>query len=228
MIQDAIMDIEMLQNINARTLLLLSTYGTVKTFPRGAYVYRDRETVHTIFFVSSGFVSLYKIDSLGEKKVIFVYGKNTMINEDIFQNSTASINCEVQEKAVLLCFPKHLFLKAVEQDFELSKAVMNSMSIKIRRLYRQLKNTSHSLHVDKRIAAKLWKLAKDYGIPDEKGVRITIDMSITYLAEMLASKRETVSRQIKILAEKGVVIVQKNRFIIPDLDGLSKYFKGEA
>jgi len=226
-IKEAILEIEMFQKINSSTFHMLANSGALKTFQKGVHVFRDREEVHTIYFIISGFVTLYKIDSLGEKKVIFVFGKNAMINEDIFQESTASISCEVQERAILLCFPKRLFLQAVEQDFELSKAVQNAMSLKIRRLYRQLKNTSNSLRVDKRIAAKLWKLANDYGKQQENGTLINLEISITYLSDMLASKRETVSRQVKLLAEKGLIIVQKGHFVIPDMKALSDYFKNE-
>lgn len=75
------------------------------------------------------------------------------------------------------------------------------------------------------MAAKLLKLSWDHGVEDEDGVRIDMNLTVTYLAEMLGSKRETVSRQVKKLNEQGLIMVKKNKFIIPDQEKLSKYFK---
>ena len=52
-----------------------------------------------------------------------------------------------------------------------------------------------------------------------------MDLSVTYLADMLGSRRETVSRQLKHLTEQGLVRVQRGKFIIPDRDALSVFFK---
>ena len=49
------------------------------------------------------------------------------------------------------------------------KVVINSLSMKVRRLYRQIKNAT-PIKIEKRVAAKLWKLARDYGIEVEDGV----------------------------------------------------------
>lgn len=219
--------IEVFQDVNKSSIELLKSQSTLRAFKKGEQVFREKETVQTLYFVVSGLVALYKISSLGEKKIIFVYSKGQLLNEVIFQELAASVSCEVQENAVLLCIPRGVFLNAMEKDFKLTKAVIESMSIKIRRLYRQLKNTSNSLRGDKKIVAKLWKLSNDYGIPHPDGIMIGMELSITYLADMIGSKRETVSRQVKMLAEAGLIIMDKNHFIIPDQDKLREYFKSD-
>lgn len=52
-----------------------------------------------------------------------------------------------------------------------------------------------------------------------------MELTITYLADMLGSKRETVSRQLKQLADAGLVRYGDGRFLLPDRDALQKYFK---
>ena len=54
---------------------------------------------------------------------------------------------------------------------------------------------------------------------------IDMNLSITYLADMLGSKRETVSRQVKRLTELGLINMEKNRITIPDMKKISEYFK---
>lgn len=216
---------EVLQNANESSFDALKACGKIKKLEKGKQLFRDKEYVPYIYIVIGGLAALYKINSMGEKKVIFVFGKGKMINEVIFQNMTSSINCEILEEATILYLPKDRLIDIMKDDFEVTKAIMDSMALKVRRLYRQLKNTSNSIRVDKKIAAKLWKLSGDYGVPCKEGVRIDMELSITYLADMLGSKRETVSRHLKLLTEKNLVIVKRNEFIIPEREELRKYFK---
>ena len=148
-----------------------------------------------------------------------------MINEVVLQGMTASVNCEVFETAQVLCFNKHEFLKIMEHDFTLTKGVLDSLSLKVRRMYRQLKNTSTALRGDKRVAAKLWKLSKDFGVAGPGGTTITLNLSITYLADLLGLKRETVSRQLKGLFQQGLICIANGRITILDCDKLGEFFK---
>lgn len=224
-IEEAFAVVEVFQNVKSTTLKNLSTCGVLTKVKKGEHLFKDKQEVSSIYIVIEGMAALYKINSEGDKKVIFVLGKGKMLNEVILQELPASVNCEIIQDALILSFSKDKLLYLMEQDFKLTKAIIDSMSLKIRRLYRQLKNTNNSIRGDKKIAAKLWKLSADYGIQCKEGTYIDMDLSITYLADIMGSKRETVSRQLKILSEQGLVIIKKHRFIIPNRDELNNYFK---
>ncbi len=203
----------------------IASFAFIKRYERGQHVFFDQEEVNCFYILLKGIASLYKTNSLGEKKVIFIYGPGNLLNEVMLQELPASINCEIREDALVLVLPKVRFWRVMERDGELMRAVMESMSLKIRRLYRQLKNTTNALSGEKRLAAKLYKLAKDYGTATGRGIEINMNLSITYLAEMVGSKRETVSRQMKKLTEMELIRMEKNRVFIPDLKKLSVYFR---
>ena len=78
--------------------------------------------------------------------------------------------------------------------------------------------------MDKRVAAKLWKLSKDYGVETEEGILIDVKISITYLADMLGSSRETISRAVKELEKMDMVRIQHRKFIV-NREKLNQYFK---
>jgi len=216
---------EVLRFAKRTSLEKLSGFGRLKKMKKGEHLFMDKQVVDAMYIVISGLVTLYKTNSMGDNKVVFVYGKGKAINEVILNELPASISCEILSDAVILVFPVDQLIEVLEQDFGLTKAIMDSMSIKIRRLYRQLKNTSNMTRMDKKIAAKLWKLSMDYGIPCEQGTEIELDITITYIADMIGSKRETVSRQLKLLTDKDLVIFKNSRFIIPDCEKLREYFK---
>lgn len=203
----------------------IASFAFIRRYERGQHVFFDQEEVNCFYILLEGIASLYKTNSLGEKKVIFIYGPGSLLNEVTMQELPASINCEIREEALVLVLPKVRFWYVLERDGALTRAVMESMSLKIRRLYRQLKNTTNALSGEKRLAAKLYKLAKDHGSAAGDEIEISMNLSITYLAEMVGSKRETVSRQMKRLTEMGLIRMEKNRVFVPDLKKLSKYFR---
>ena len=224
-ISEAVALVEIFQQATPDSIKALSACGTVRRFSKGEHIFLDKEPVELLYIVISGLVTLYTVDPQGEKKVIFLLDKGKLINEVVLQRIPASINCEVFEEAQILCFDRSDFLHVMEQDFALTKSVLDSLAMKVRRLYRQMKNTPNSVRGDKRIAAKLWKLSRDYGVPCASGTKINMDLSITYLADMLGSRRETVSRQLKLLAGQGLIRINDGQITIPDRDKLANYFK---
>lgn len=224
-IKEALGAIDVLNQASPATLASLTPVASLKRLAKGEHLFWDKEQVDHLYFTVEGHLSLYKLDGAGEKRVIFAYGPGQMLNEVIGANLPAAINCEALSEAQVLRFPKNAFLAAMSEDFRLTMALMDAMTTKIRRLYRQMKNVSGAVRGDRRIAAKLWKLSRDYGQACPEGTRITFALTVTYLAEMIGAKRETASRQIKALLAEGLVLRHKNSFIIPDRERLRNFFK---
>lgn len=210
--------------ISKTTFYKLNEICFVKQLKKGEHLFRDKEIINSVYIVKSGKVALYKQSESAQKKVVFILGKDSIINEVIFDDLPASINCEIFEKAEILCFDRSKFIDIMKEDFELSRIIINSLAIKVRRLYRQSKN-SIPIKVEKRVAAKLWKLSRDYGLQIEDGTLIDLNITITYLADMFGAPRETISRALKILSNEGLIINKNKKIIVPDRDKLVKFFK---
>lgn len=203
---------------------MLASCATLRRMARGEVLFDEKEEVRTLYLMADGLAALCKTSESGERRVLFLYGAGKTLNEAVISDPAASARCEVLQDAVLLCILVHCVLGAMEQDFQFAKAMMASMAYKIRRLYHQMKNTACSLRGDKRIAAKLWKLSRDFGKPADGKTEIDFDLTITFLADMLGSKRETVSRQVKLLEQAGLVEFRDGRFYVADRDALKNIF----
>ncbi|MBS5937258.1 Crp/Fnr family transcriptional regulator [Clostridium sartagoforme] len=222
---EAISNMKIFKNIAKSSIDDLADICEIKCYQKGRHIFRDKEVIKKIFIVSKGKVSLYKLNESAQKKIIFILGEEDIINAVVLDDLPASINCEAFENVEILAFDKEKFQEVMAKDFELTKIIMSSLTIKVRRLYRQLKNST-PIKVEKRVAAKLWKLSKDYGVKIEDGVLIDLKISITYLADMFGASRETISRALKILQENELIIIDRKKIIVKDRDKLSNYFKG--
>ncbi|MBU3142953.1 Crp/Fnr family transcriptional regulator [Clostridium sp. CF012] len=217
-------DLPLFECVEDKTLDLIRESVIIKILKKSQMLFAEREITNNIYIVLEGKVTMYRLSEKGQKRVIYILNKGEIINEVIFDNLTASINCEGFEDSEIIIIQKVDLLNIMKQDFKLTEVILCSMSKKIRRLYRQLKNTV-PIKMDKRVAAKLWKLSKDYGVQTEEGVLIDIKISITYLADMLGSSRETISRAVKELEIMDMVKIKHRKFIV-NREKLSKYFKG--
>jgi len=111
------------------------------------------------------------------------------------------------------------------KDDTLNRAVFRDREGRLVRLQHQLKNSVGNINLERKMAAKLWKLARDFGIPREKGVEIDINISVTFLADMLGTTRETTSRLLTDLLEQRLILYNKKRVIVCDVDELAHYFR---
>lgn len=216
---------ELFVKVKSETLKTLCEIGVKRIYKKGEHIYRDKEKINNLYIVKSGKVALYKLSESAQKKIVFILGNNKVINALTLDDLPSSINCEVFEEAEILCFDISKFIEVMKNDFELTKIIIDSLAIKVRRLYRQSKN-SIPIKIEKRLAAKLWKLSKDYGVEVENGTLINLNMSITYLADMFGAQRETISRALKILINEGLIINQNKKITVIDRKKLSEFFKG--
>lgn len=216
-------ELSSLECIEDRTLDLIRAKVMIKKLKKSQILFSERQCVNNTYIVLEGKVTMYRLSEKGQKRVVFILNKGEIINESIFDNYTASISCEAFEDSEIISISKVDLLNIMKLDFKLTEVVLYSMSKKIRRLYRQIKNTV-PIKMDKRVAAKLWKLSKDYGVEIPEGILIDIKISITYLSDMLGSSRETISRAVKELEILGMIKIKDRKFIV-NREKLNKYFK---
>lgn len=206
------------------TMASVVSCAVVCTYGKNELIFREKEDIGTFYFVAKGLVYLSKLNHHEEERIIFFCKEGEMLNEVIVDGHSASATAMTLTEAVIVKIPAKEMKFLMRQDAGLSEAVMCSMAVKIRRLYHQMKNTNNSVRLEQQIAAKLWKLAKDYGAEENNGIRIPFDLSITLLANMAGSKRETVSRVVKKLSVQGLIVVRGKSFLIPDKNRLLEFF----
>lgn len=213
------------RDLSPKTQEVLAELAQVADLARGDHLFHDKGAMAFIYWVLEGNFTIYKLSSKGDKKVIFVMGPGACLNEEALLGLPASVSCQAFSKARVLAIPLEGMTCLIREDFGLAKLVFDSLAKKNRRLYRQLKNTSGSIRMDKKLAAKLWKLSLDHGVPHEDGVMIDLKLPRTYLADLLGSQRETVSRSLGDLAEQKLVEIKGQYIIVRDRKALQNFFK---
>ena len=87
-------EFSLFSQVNKNTIFKLNEICFVKELKKGEHLFRDKEVIKNIYVVKSGKVALYKQSESAQKKVIFILGKDTIVNEVIIDDLPSSINCE--------------------------------------------------------------------------------------------------------------------------------------
>ncbi|MBQ9157532.1 MAG: Crp/Fnr family transcriptional regulator [Eubacterium sp.] len=214
-----------MRDISSQTAEEIWKAGKLKRFEKGDLILRAMEKSQGICFLLSGKVIQYNLTHSGKRKILFIFGPGNLLNDHVFDDHNSTIYCEAIEDARVLLLSKDDFNRIMEGDFSLIRAVMSEQERKMWRLSHQLKNTVSSIYLERKLAAKLWKLARDFGISRDDGIEIDVTMSITFLADMLGVPRETASRVFRVLADQKLVRQERKRVIVIDPDRLAHFYK---
>lgn len=209
-----IQKIALFRNIESSTMQLLLKKGRIVEVTKGTQLIREREPSSNLYFQLSGKSIIYNLTSNGKRKILFVFGYGALLNGNLFNTRTSSNYCETIERSQLFVVSIQDFSKLMAMDFQLTRNLVAAQEHKMWRLSHQLKNTTSGISMEKKLVFKLKKLARDFGIETEKGLEIDMQLSITFLADMLGAPRETTSRICSSLCEKGILVIERKRITI--------------
>jgi len=213
------------ENASLKTLEALCKTMKIVYYPKGSHVLRDKQQSETIYIVLSGKFVIYKINDTGNKRVIFIQGTGILLNDNLKPNLLSAIYAESFEDSAALICSKNQFLDLISQDFNLTQAVIEQYSSKLRRTCRQLKNAPANISIEKKLAAKIYALSRDYGIETSNGILIDLPLTVTNIAEMLGTQRETISRSLKKLVQEKLIVYEKKKILIKNLEEIARFHK---
>lgn len=201
----------------------LERNAKVQTVKKGTCLYNEHQQVDDLYILLEGTAIAYKKTNDLERRILFIHREGEIMNEEILDGQKSSSSTQCITDVRLLVISCKAFKQVYMHDEVLLNHVMEHMSFRIRRMYHMSKNATNVLRLDKKIAARLWKLAKDFGKDTSEGREIDFPLSITLLSEFVGSTRESVSRQVKVLQDAGYLVMKKKRFIICDMNRICAY-----
>lgn len=217
--------LSLFKNVSPDTLDRLMQYGRVKEYPKGIILIRAKEPQKYIYIQIKGKSIVYNLTHTGKRKILFVFGSGMLLNDHVLNEHDSAMYCETIEKSRIFMVSVREFAQCMERDFALTRAVVIMQERKMWRLGHQLKNTTGSLCMERKLAAKLWKLSRDFGLSVPEGIEIDINLSVTFLADMLGSPRETASRLCRTLVDYGLIKMKNKRIIITNPQKIARFYE---
>lgn len=217
---DALRNSRLFAGSGPESLAAISRTLRSRHFRRGEVLFHEGDPGDSLFIVVSGSVKVVIPSDQGGEAILATLGRGESLGElSLFDGVARSASAIAIEPVEALMLPRQQFLSLLATDAGLRNAVLEHLAAELRRLTTHVAEL-HFLDLTGRLAARLVRLA------DERGER-TVDGSIRLdrpsqrdLAAMVGSTRQSVNKLITEFAQEGLVRLEPDALVIPDMDRL--------
>ena len=202
-------------------LARLAARCVTRTFPAGHVLFTTGEPCRGLYIVDTGRVRIYRTSPSGREQVLHVEGSGRPVAElPLFDGGDYPASAITEVESRLLFLPRAEFEALYRENADVAQAVIRTLGKRLRHLV-HVTETLAFRDVAARLASFLAEYAAQHGTPTKGGVEIVLDRTREELSFELGTARESVSRALRQLADKGVIEpLTSRRMRIPDVTRL--------
>ncbi len=199
---------------------LLNAHQTMQVYKKGEIIFREGAYPAGIFYILSGKVKKYMLDSDGKEHIIYVanteelIGYHAILSDDRYPDSAAAL-----EESSIAFIPKEDFLAVLDQSPILNKRLLKTLSHEFAVLANSLSIFAQK-SVRERLALQLVVLREKYKVNFEPGMPVEINMSREDLASLVGTGRENVVRMLSEFKDAGILETKGRKIIIKEVNQL--------
>ena len=188
-----------------------------KAYPKNSVILFEDDPGDALFVVASGQVKVVLIGEDGREVILSVLGEGQFFGEmSIIDDEPRSAHVIAMEDSTLVVLRREDFESLLTQSPAIAVALLKEMSRRLRRADEKV-GSLVLLDVHGRVARLLLDMADEEG-----GERITRRLTHHTIAQMIGSSRETVSRTMRDLVDKGHIAVSRKDIVIRDRAALDQ------
>jgi CRP/FNR family transcriptional regulator, cyclic AMP receptor protein len=190
-----------------------------RRFRRHEVIFHQGDPGDSLHIVSSGAVKIVLPSLEGEEAIIATLRSGDFFGElallDGAPRSATAVALEVSETWTL---SRELLLATLDHDPSLRDALLAGLARELRRLTGHVEEL-HFLDLAGRLASRLVRLARE-SQPGSNEVRMDWPYTQSDLASMIGGTRQSVNKLLSELADRGLVVIEKDILVIPDVASL--------
>jgi len=203
-------------NIQSKLDKFFSTYKRQMYRPNEILIRAEVEP-KSVFYLTEGIVRMYAVSAQGEEVVINIYRPVSFFPMNwVLNDSISHYYFEATTPVTTLKAPKDKFLKFLKSEpevlFDLVKRIYKGLEGYFLRMEYLMSGSAKS-----RLITEILISAKRFGKNDGRKVVVSLKMTEKDLAAQTGITRETVSREIHKLREKGLINFEKNTLTVIDI-----------
>ncbi len=202
---------EIFKKIPASRLSDLERVMTEKKYPKGSSIFLEGDPAENVWFVKEGHVKAVVHTSQGRDLTLCMVGANSMFGSCCcFGASEYPCHSVAETDVTVLSFPMVEFLRLLDQYPPMSRAVVESLSKRLRNSKDMQVFDQES--VEKRILNVLVNLMSEFGN--------TIPLTRREIAEMAGTTVETCIRTLSKLEDEKLVSGARGRITVRSMEDL--------
>jgi CRP/FNR family cyclic AMP-dependent transcriptional regulator len=187
-----------------------------REYPKNSVILFEDDPGDALFIVSSGQVKVVLIGEDGREVILSVLGEGDFFGEmSLIDDEPRSAHVIAMRDSRLLVLRRDDFQNQVQQHPAIALKILKVLVQRLRQADAKIGGLV-LLDVNGRVARLLLDLGDEAG-----GPRITRKLTHHTIAQMIGSSRETVSRAMRELTDRGHIAVTRREITILNRDGLA-------
>jgi len=220
-IRSLLEQVPLFAGFNPQALERLASRCGSRTYPAGHLLFAAGDPCQGLYIVEEGRVQIYRTSPAGRKQVLHTEGPGATVAElPLLDGGTYPATAETAVESRLVYMPRDAFESLYRDNPDVAEAIIRGLGRRLRHLV-QVTETLAFRDVAARLALFLAEYAEEHGTSTPTGVEIVLTQTREELSLELGTARESVSRALKQLREKGIVErIARNHLRIPDMERL--------
>ncbi len=196
---------QLFEDLSEGELEELSRITPYKRFQAGEIIYHMEDPADALYFIREGMVKISMYFPNGKEMILGLLGQYDIFGELLLLESERRPNqAEAVLDTTLIVMPESDFQRLLAQQPRIAMKFIQVMSTNLWKAESRFAEVG-AFDAPGRLANLLLRLAKDFGVPGERGTVIDLTLTQQDLAKMIGATRETVSHCLARLLEYGAV-----------------------
>lgn len=194
----------------------LKGYSTVRRIKKGGNILFQGEIPRSVMIIRDGVVRAYTITSGGDEHIVTLLSKGDIIplSWSLSQTPNSLFYYDALSEVRVLTVPKQVFLDTVVDSPEALTEMLNFVTKRYTALLFRVTGLGQSRAIEK-IGYTLYYMLFRYGIEKPNGkYAIDIKMSQTVIAALVGLTRESTTKNLKLLKDKGIITYAHSTYTV--------------
>ena len=194
----------------------------VRKVPAREMIFDKGDPATEVFVVRSGKVKVSVPCEDGREIIFDIFGPGEIFGEiAVLQGTEHQATATALETTELEVMDRQEFLTLLEKCPETATKLLKILCARLCRA-NELAQEISFLPLPLRLAKKLWKLAKTYGVQTPRGIRINVQLYQQELGNLVGTSRESINKQLSLWQAEGLISMEQGCLIITQPAGFAK------
>ncbi|HET7627164.1 MAG TPA: Crp/Fnr family transcriptional regulator [Bacillales bacterium] len=203
-----------------KNLRLLQTHMILKSFPKGAFMFREGQSANHFYYLIQGAVKVTKSGGNGKELLIYCFRSGDFFGEkSVGKVKTMSFDAKCVQPSVIGIMDQKNIQRLMKDEPQLAIQFMNWMGYMQRFTQIKLRDLLFYGKMGA-LASTIIRMVNTFGIEDGDRIRLSVHFTNSELASMIGATRETVNRMLHQLKKDGLIDYQASEIIVYDIEGL--------
>ena len=192
-----------------------------KKYEKGELIVIEASHLENLIIIDKGKVKVFCYTIEGKEQILYILDQGDFFGEkNLLNKQSSTYNVEALETTHICMINKNDFQKLLITYPTIGIKIIEELCNRMDKIENAVQNMS-TKNIEWRINSLLIEFAERYGRNHSRGIMVELPLSREGIANYIGTARETVSRKLSLLQDKGVIdMIGNKQILILDINAL--------